>query len=244
MRVAVAMYVFSNELAKTVLRPCLLPESKEQSLTIQEALEKHFRDDRRTRSFIHSQLLSTHTPEDRRALLHRWASTASVNASRKLSFMCPDGGTNFIARTKGFFQSMADLWCDLQYVVGDIKIITSDSYHFPEWEWDVLEDFGETSQSSEEAFMIFPGFYVQDQKIELFRGFALWKDQKHVAKAHSDWKNFQRTRIPDLGRRPSARNTTGRRYSISIRGDPTPPSSPKSSVKEPHSQVYPGTRNK
>lgn len=244
MRVAVAMNVLANELVKTIFRPCLLLDSKEQSATMQETLEKHFQGNRKTRSFIHSQLISIHTRDDRRTVLHQWASTAGVNVSRKLSFMLPDGGAKFVAGSRDFFQCAADLWCDLQYVEDDIKIITADAYHFPEWGWEVLTDFGETTQSSEEVFMLFPGFYVPDRKVELFRGFALWKDQEQVARADSEWKDFQKTRMPDLGRRSSAKNSAGRRYSTSMNGVPTPPTSPKSSMKEPHSRVSLGMKNK
>ena len=211
---------------------------------MQETLGKYFSENQRTRSFIHAQLLSAHSPEDRQKLLRQWAVGANANATRKLSFMCADRGTSFNASARRLFQDAADLWAELQYIETDIRIISSDKWPFSDWPWGELADLGDiitssspSQPSSEEVLILFPGFYAHDKQSELYKGYALWKEQEHVAKANAEWKSFHRTREAKLGPAPSMKlassAATRRRASISIHG-PTPPASPLSSPKQPH----------
>jgi hypothetical protein len=242
MRVAVAMNVISNELTKTVFQPCYLPDSKE-SASVQEILRKYFGNDTRTRSFMHALFLATHSADERKTVLRGWASTASRSVVRKLSFMCQDGGTSLASRTKDIFQSAADLWGEIQYVDGDIKVVMFDNDHPSEWNWGFWEDFGDTSLQSEERLILFPGFYDDASKKELHHGIALWKDQEHVVSANSEWRSFQRARKPKLGNGLS-KIPPERRQSISFNGGLTPPLSPTSSPKELQPRMYFGTRAK
>jgi hypothetical protein len=242
MRVAVAMNVISNELTKTVFQPCYLADSKESAF-VQEILKKYFGDDPRTRSFMHALFLPTHSADERKTVLRGWASAASRSVVRKLSFMCQDGGTSLASQTKDIFQSAADLWGDIQYVDGDIKVIMSDNDHPSGWNWRFLEDFGNTSLQSEEGLILFPGFYDHGSKTELYHGITLWKDQEHVQSANSEWRNFQRARKPKLGNGLS-KIPHERRQSISFNGGLTPPLSPTSSPKDLQPRIHFGTRAK
>jgi hypothetical protein len=241
MRVAVAMNVISNELTKTVFQPCYLVDSKESAF-VQEILKKYFGDDPRTRSFMHALLLATHSADKRKTVLRGSASTASRSVVRKLSFMCQDGGTSLASRIKDIFQSAADLWGEIQYVDGDIKVVMSDIVHPSEWNWGFLEDFGDPSLQTE-GLILFPGFYDDASKKELHHGIALWKDQEHVESANSEWRSFQRARKPKLGNGFS-KIPHERRQSISLNGGFTPPLSPTSSPKDLQPRIHFGTRAK
>ncbi|OCL12075.1 hypothetical protein AOQ84DRAFT_421258 [Glonium stellatum] len=210
MRVAAAVHIFAAELHATVFRPRYFLESIEDSLAMEQIMDRHLGIGCRESNIIRAVLLSDHQTEDEESVIADVARIASEHVHEQLRPLLRDDSMTFKTGLEQLFQEATKLWLEMQHSNEVIETHIEDSPNpSSEFDWHDVPIFGDVAQGQQiipsEYLCLFPRFQVFGYGKAVHRGYVLWYDQEAVRTTHQELLSEGKTR----NRRSAGGNPAG-----------------------------------